>query len=97
MVQKYLAILTNSHFPFQLSTCISSGSEQKQLVSVRQKDCIPVSHEFPWVLVWAVFWASGPVLGYCGIVCGFQDSLNHLLLILNAGKEMMDQTLVEVF
>ena len=49
------------------------------------------------VLVWAVFWASGPVIGYCGIVCGFQDSLNHLLLILNAGKEMMDQTLVEVF
>ncbi|MXQ79232.1 hypothetical protein E5288_WYG000461 [Bos mutus] len=25
-----------------LSTCISSGSEQKQLVSVRQKDCIPI-------------------------------------------------------
>jgi len=44
-----------------------------------------------------LFWASGPVLGYCGIVCGFQDSLNPLLLILNAGKEMMDQTLVEVF
>lgn len=97
MVQKYLAILTNSHFPFQLSTYISSGSEQKQLVSIKQMDCIPVSHEFPWALVGAVFWASGLVLGYCGIVCGFQDSLNHLLVILNAWKEMMDQTLVEVF
>lgn len=56
-------------------------------------------HLFPWVLVWPVFWASGPVLAYCGIICSLQDSLtesfNHLLALLNAGKEIIVKTLVE--
>lgn len=28
--------------------------------------------------------ASGPGLGYCGLVCDLQDSFNHLLVILKA-------------
>lgn len=57
-------------------------------------DYIPVIHQFPWVLVQAVFWASGPVFGYCGIFCGLQDSFDQLLVILNAGKEMRGKILV---
>lgn len=60
-------------------------------------DAIPMTHQFPWVLVWTMFGTSGPVLGYCGIVCGFQDSFNHLLVIWSAEKETMDQMLVEDF
>ena len=93
--QKDLAILTDSHFLFQLLNYISAAElEENQLVYTKQVDSIPVNHQFLWVFIWLVFWASGLVLGCCGIACGFQDSFNHLLFILNAGKEMVNQTLV---
>lgn len=50
---------------------MSGKLEQNQLVSTKQMGYIVVIHQFPWVLVWVVFWTYGPVLGYCGIACGF--------------------------
>lgn len=88
MVQKYLAHINRPTFSFPVvKLYISGGLEQIQVVSTKQMDYIPVIHWFPWVLAQLVFWASGPVLGYCGSLYGLQDLLNHLLVIVGSGKE----------